>query len=199
MTSWGIENDKPNIKTPKDDGDIPSFTHELLHLYMDHLGMTSKRFIFENIMSVTVLLFLNRFMFDHLYNISSHKKMYPYFRGMGFKDVDFVKKTNSFFTQFDFTIIKICKRLNIFSKLYVSQFIGHTLSLMNDVVEVRRDQDRRFLYKLSRLDRELYKVIYLFDSKWSRQEDLNCQDNFYELSNGILKYLFRHDKIKKDK
>jgi hypothetical protein len=198
QSSWCIENNTPNIRTPRDNGNIPSFTHELLHLFLDYMGMTSKIVIFENIMNIRVLGYFKRPLFDHLYNISSHKKMYPYFRDMGFKDVDFVKKTGSFFTQFDFTIIKTYKRLNILSKSYVSQFIGHTLSLMNDVVEVRRDKNRRFLHKLSKLDRDLYKVIYLFDSRWTRQVDLNCQDNFRELSNGILKYLISHNKINKE-
>lgn len=195
--SWCVENNTPNIRTPKDDGNIPSFTHELLHLYLDYLGMTSKVYIFENILNVNVILSLNRFIYDHIYNVTCHKKMYPYFQRMGFKDIDFVQKTSSFFNQFDFTLIQIFKGLNIFSKLWISQFIGHTLSLMNDVVEVRRERNRRFLYQLSKLDRELYRIIYLFDSKWSKQVDLNCQDNFRELSDSLLIWLTTHKKLRK--
>jgi len=51
-TSWCIDNEEPVIRTPKDNLEIPSFTHELLHLYLDYLGMTSKKYIFNNVLNV---------------------------------------------------------------------------------------------------------------------------------------------------
>jgi hypothetical protein len=196
LSSWCSDNNLPIIRTPKDDGNIPSFTHELLHIYLDYLGITSKVYIFENILSVNVLLSLKRLLYDHIYNVSCHKKMYPYFKGMEFDEMDFVQGNGVFFTQFDFFIICLCKRLNICSKLWTSQFIGHTFSLFNDVVGYRRSRNRRFLVQLSKLDRDLYRVLYLFDSKWSKQEDLDCKTNFKELSDGLLNWLMKNNKIK---
>lgn len=196
LKSWCSDNNLPIIRTPKDDGNIPSFTHELLHIYLDYLGITSKVFIYKNILSVNVIRSFKRFWYDHIYNVSCHKKMYPYFVGMGFDQLDFVQKNGVFFTQFDFFIICLCKRLNIFSKLWISQFTGHTISLLNDVVESRRIRNRKFLVKLSKLDRELYRVLYLFDSKWTKQENLDCSVNFKELSDGLLGWLNNNGKLK---
>jgi len=196
LSSWCSDNNLPIIRTPKDDGNISSFTHELLHIYLDYLGITSKDFIHKNILSVNVLLSLKRLLYDHIYNVSCHKKMYPFFKGMGFDEMDFVQRNGCFFSQFDFFIICLCKRLNICSKFWTSQFIGNTISLMNDVVGYRELQNRKFLYKLSQLDRDLYRVLYLFDSKWSKQEDLDCSSNFKELSDGLLNWLMKNNMIK---
>jgi len=196
LTSWVLDNDNPIIRTPKDNLDIPSFTHELLHLYIDYLGMTSKKYIFHDVLNVHVMISVKNDLFNHIYNLTCHKKMYPYFKSMGFSDVDFVQKSDSFYSQSDYILIKLFKRLNIFSKFWISQFIGHTISLMNDVVEQRWDENRKNLSKLSKLDNELFNVIYYFDSKWSNQESLDCIKNFDELCDGLLEWMKNNNKCK---
>ena len=198
LNSWSVDNNKPIIRTPKDDLNIASFTHELLHIYLDYLGLTPKEDIYYKVFNVDVLLSINRaLLFDHIYNVSSHKKMYPIFQELGFQDKDFVQNNGLFFNRLDYLIIKICKKLNIFSKLWISQFIGHSFALKNDIIKNHKLHNRRYLYKLAKLDKNLYRIIYNFDSKWTKQTNLDCWDNYLELSDDLYNWLKKSNKIKK--
>jgi hypothetical protein len=198
VKSWCVDNNKPIIRTPKDDLNIASFTHELLHIYLDFHGLTSKEYIYYNLMNIEVLHSVNRaLLFDHIYNVSSHKKMYPIFQKLGFKDIDFVQNNGYFFKRSDYLIIKICKKLNIFSKLWISQFIGHFFALKNDIIKNHREYNRSYLLKLAKLDKSLYKIIYKFDSEWTQQTSLDCTNNYLELSYELHEWLTENRKIKK--
>lgn len=198
LNSWSVDNNEPIIRTPKDDLNIASFTHELLHIYLDSLGLTPKVDIYYKVFNIAVLQSINRAMlFDHIYNVSSHKKMYPIFRKLGFQDKDFVKNNGHFFNRLDYFIIKICKKSNMFPKLWISQFIGHFFSLKNDIIADNREYNRKYLYKMAKLDKSLYKIIYDFDSKWTKQTNLECRGNYLELSDNLYKWLKINKKIKK--
>jgi predicted metal-dependent peptidase len=198
LNSWEVDNNKPIIRTPKDDLNIASFTHELLHIYLDYLGITHKEDIYYKLFNADVLLSINRaLLFDHIYNVSSHKKMYPFFRDMGFQDKDFVNNNGVFLKRIDYLVITICKNLNILSKLWISQFIGHFLALKNDIIKSHNQHNRKYLYKLAKLDRSLYHIIYDFDSKWSKQISLNCWDNYRKLSDDLFDWLKKNKKLKK--
>ncbi|MCK9401647.1 MAG: hypothetical protein M0Q51_16885 [Bacteroidales bacterium] len=198
MNSWGIDNNEPIIRTPKDDLNIASFTHELLHLYLDYQGLTSKEHIYYEIFNIHVLMSINRAMlFDHIYNVSCHKKIYPIFHNLGFQDKDFVQNNGFFFKRRDYLIIKTCRSLNIMSKLWISQFIGHFFALKNDIIESHEQYNRKYLYKLAKLDKRLYQIIYNFDTKWTKQTDLDCCENYLELSNDLFRWLKENNKIKK--
>jgi len=194
VSSWLIENDKPIIRTPKDDLNIASFTHELLHLYVEYKGHTRPNIVFNNIFHIDVLISINRaHLIEHITNVNAHKKMFPIFKKLGFKDEEFVQNTGSFFCLSSYIIVRICKSLNIFPKFWISQFIGHAFALKNDVVESRLGNNKKYLFLLSKLDKELYKIIYYFDIKWSRQMDLDCWDNYLELSNNLLDWLNKNN------
>lgn len=195
LNSWLVDNNQV-IWTPKDNLNIASFTHELLHIYLDYLGICSKKFIFKELFCVDVLISLNRGLFDHVYNVSSHKKMYPYFREIGFKDEEFVQSTGPFVKKIDFFIIKLFKKLNIFPKLWISQYIGHFFSLKNDVRADYNKYNRMFLCKLARLDPSLYQIIYSFDSNWAKQTIYYCEENYKQLSDGLYYWLKKKKIIK---
>lgn len=196
LNSWGVDNNKPIIRTPKDDLNIASFTHELLHIYLDFLGLTPKEEIYYNVINVDVLNFINHaYLFDHIYNTSSHKKMYPIYQDLGFQEKEFVQNNGPFFSQRDYLIIKTCKKLNICSKLWISQFIGHFFALKNDIIKNHNQHNRKYLYKLAKLDKSLYQILYHFDSKWTKQTSLNCWDNYLELSNDLYDWLLKNNKF----
>lgn len=190
IKDWCIENNKPIIRTPIDDLSIASFTHELLHLYLDYLEITPKEKVYHQIWHIQLILKINKhFLFDHIYNVSSHKKMYPYFREMGFKDIDFVKDNGSFFSNYDYLLITIFKKLRIFKTTWISRFIGHFFALKNDVVEIRRERNRRMLFKLAQLDKSLYNILYDFDTTWEKQKSLDCSQNFQKLSDDLYNWI----------
>lgn len=198
IKDWCIENNKPIIRTPIDDLSIASFTHELLHLYLDYLEITPKEEVYRRIWHIQLIRTINKhFLFDHIYNVSSHKKMYPYFKEMGFKEDDFVKKLGYFTSNYDYLIISVLKRIKLFKSTWVSQFIGHFFALKNDVIQHNRKHNRKILYKFAKLDKSLYKIIYDFDSSWEKQKSLDCSQNFQKLSDDLYLWVKINRMIKK--
>ncbi len=194
VTSWLVDNEKPIIRTPKDDLNIASFTHELLHIYIVHLGLTPPDDIYFKIIHIDILISINRaFLFDHIINVNTHKKTYPIFKKLGFKDEDFVQNNGLFFKRRDFRKIQVCKWLNIFSKFWISEFIGHAFAMKNDVIKAHEPINRKHLYMLSKLDKELYRIVYDFDSVWAKQTNLDCRHNYLDLSNNLYNWLKRNN------
>jgi len=198
VNTWGTDNNSPVIRTPEDNLNIAFFTHELLHIYLDYKGLTRKEDIYNRVFHIDVLATINKqFLFDHIYNVSSHKKMYPLFRKMGFKDYEFWANKGAFAGCFDYCLIKICKRLNVMSSYWISRYIGHFFALKNDIVSKHDNHNRKLLYKFYKLDRTLYRIVYDFDYKWSKQKSLNCWNNYRELSCDLYYWLKKNGKLRK--
>lgn len=184
--SWKVkvEDDLATIVTPNLTVNHSSFTHELLHVYLDYLGLPK---CFELMRSISgsdsfdVLIENN--LISHIYNFCSHKKMFPYYKEMGFSEYDFVNERITFN---DEDLNSIQQSLN--NKNY-TDFIGHSLALLNNVVEEDNLQVTVYLKALKELDYELYNIIERFDKNWSNSIDLNLIDIFssfdIELDNWI--------------
>ncbi len=173
--SWGVkvEGNLVYIVTLDRNINHASFTHELLHVYLDHLGLPKCFELMHSIsgiFSFSVLTANN--LISHIYNFCSHKKMYTYFKEMGFSEYDFVNERISFNDE-DLGYLK--ERLD--NKDY-NDFIGHSLSLLNNVVEEDNLKVMRYLSSLKDLNHGLYSIVERFDTNWNNSVDLNLIDIF---------------------
>ena len=173
------EGNLASIITPTSQIDIDSFTHELLHVYMDYLGLSPYPDLIYSIQGINSMgiMVLESDLIAHLYNFCSHKKMFPLYREMGFSEYRFVESRISFSGN-DLNYIKNGFMSNGKQAEYIHQFIGHTLALMNNVVEEDEEKCRKYLYELKQINSELYKIIEDFDNDWNTSNDLNLLEDF---------------------
>ena len=124
-SSWRIDTEDSVCKkiiTPTKRLEIDSFTHELLHLYIDNLGMSTPNEILHSMYgerSFNVLT--KKGLFAIIHNFCSHKKMFPYYVEMGFSEERFVSKPAKI-GFISYLIIKMQLKNKLFDqlKLYLS-------------------------------------------------------------------------------
>lgn len=181
--SWAskVEGNFATIVTPHLNIDFDSFTHELLHVYFDFLGLTPYPTLIHTTNSLNSLgiLVIESELISHLYNVCSHKKMFTVYKELGFSEYNFVDARISF-NDNDVNYIR-----NGFSSTgkqseYIHQFIGHTLSLMNNVVEEDKTRCSKYLSILKSVNPELFEIVYNFDKSWENATDLDLL-KFYSL------------------
>lgn len=193
-TSWlsRTENGIANIVTNTKEINYESFTHELLHIYLDSLGMSKMPELMYNIVGENSFeILLEESLVPFIYNVCSHKKMFPYFKKMGFSDYYFVQERINFSLE-DLLFIKN-GFLNSDSKLIIiNQFIGHSLALLNNVVELDNSKCANFLLQLESIQPELYNIIETFDKKWKDSVDLNLTPIFLNFENELDKWLVKN-------
>lgn len=167
------------IITPTKEIDYEAFTHELLHIYLDFLGLSKYPDFIYNIMGENSfgILVVESSLISALYNFCSHKKMYPYFKQMGFSEYRFVN-ARIYFNDLDLNYIRNGFLSNGKQSKYIDQFIGHTLSMMNNVVEEDKVHCEKYLQKLKEVDEELYRIVEEFDREWEYSKDLDLLSIF---------------------
>lgn len=189
--SWKTRNEITHVLiiTPSKKIDFASFTHELLHTYIEYKGMTQfdsfqESYLYQSIFSNFV--FNN--LFSSIYNFCAHKKMYPYFTEMGFKDREFVMNRFDYNWRRHFTTKMMFKMkwLRVFA---LEQFLGNYFSLKNNVVLEDQQKCTKFLGKLKRLKPELYSIAENFDNSWSNQTDLNLLEPFDSFKNELIDWI----------
>jgi hypothetical protein len=157
---------------------------------MDYLGLSNyPDFIFsingENSFGILVV---DSNLISHLYNVCSHKKMYPYFNEMGFSEYKFVSERVTF-NQNDLNFIKIGFQSNHSRALYIDQFIGHTLTLLNNVVEEDKSKCLNYLSQLKSINEELFKIVGDFDNEWESSNHLNLLEIFLKFEKKLDDWL----------
>jgi hypothetical protein len=191
--SWKgkAENGIATIITPTQELEFHSFSHELLHIYLDYCGISNLEDLLYGIMgehSFEVLTENN--LTGILYNFCSHKKMFPFYKKMGFSEYQFVQERISF-SNYNIFEIKLLFAFKKSRKKAVNQFIGQSLSLMNVVVEEDKSKCEKYLKKLQKIKPNLFKIISDFDKKWNESTDLNLATTFlnfeYELNEWLIK------------
>jgi hypothetical protein len=190
--SWASksEGNIAQIVIPDNVINYDAFSHELLHIYMDYLGLSNyPDFIYSIIGENSFgILVANSNLVAHLYNVCSHKKMYPYFKEMGFSEYKFVDERISF-NQSDLNIIKNGFQSNHSKALYIDLFIGHSLTLLNNVVEEDKSKCQNFLLQLKAVNGELFKIIEDFDNEWENSKDLNLLELFLKFEKRLDDWL----------
>ena len=189
--SWKakVEYGFATIVTPTEELSQSSFTHELLHIYVEHLGLSKYEEIVHAISGDESLLILTEGdLIAYIYNFSSHKKMYPYFEEMGFPDDKFVQSKIKF-SWLDLFIISLLFKFDKKKPTAVNLFIGHSISLLNNVDPDDQPKCMRYLNKLKRLNPDLYQIIYEFDQQWENCKDLDLLRIFNVFEKRLNKWL----------
>ena len=190
-TSWKGKADGKTaiIITPTRLIEYNSFTHELLHIYLDFLGLSSLEEVVHNIIGeYTFSFLLSNDLTSWIYNLCSHKKMFPFFTSMGFSEESFVQERGSFSKRDLINIKDLSKSRNTRCDS-IELFIGHTISLMNNVVKEDDVKCAKHLLNLKKLKPILYKIISDFDTKWDNSQDYNLAEKFSDFGLELNHYL----------
>lgn len=194
--SWTckIEGNKALIVTPNRKIEIDSFTHELLHIYLDYLGLSKYPDLIssiegENSMGILVV---ESDLISHIYNFASHKKMFPLFKEIGFSEYNFVQERISF-NENDLEIVRTGFLNGGKQSDFIHQFIGHSLALMNNVVEDDRPKCLKFLEQLQNLKPDLFQIIEDFDNTWDSCGHLNFIEVFLIFEKRLDEWLIENN------
>ena len=189
--SWKTNNENGivTIICPNLEIDFASFTHELLHTYVEYKGMTDFTSYRESYIHDSIFgNFVFNGLFSNCYNFFAHKKMYPYFEKMDFLDFEFISDMiNYSWTQhLKVKMFFKIKKLKIFG---IEQFLGNFFALKNNVVLHNEYNCQKGLSKLKKLQPELYLIAEKFDENWDKQEDLNLLKPFNEFKSELRTWL----------
>lgn len=187
--SWRIENDetKAIIFTPTKKKEIHSFTHELLHLYLDFKGMSTAKDILHSIYGdKSFKVLTTNGLFAIIHNFLCHKKMFPFFIEMGFDEKEFVSKRAKlsfleFYSIKGFLLSKNPEGL--------TSFIGNTIALLcNDGKSFKEYNDKK-LNKLKSLCPELFQINYELVDKWENQKSYDLIPLFRDFNNSLENWI----------
>ncbi len=195
--SWKgkTENGTATIITPTQEIEFHSFTHEILHIYLDHLGISKlEELVYRITGEHSFEVLIENSLTPILYNFCSHKKMYPFYKKMGFSEYLFVQERISF-SNYNIFEIKLLFTFKKWKKKAANQFIGQCLSLMNVVVEEDKIKCEKYLKKLQKIKPELYKIISDFDKEWAESTDLDLVTFFLNFEYKLNEWLIEN-KIK---
>ena len=107
---------------------------------------------------------------------------------MGFPDEKFVQSRIKF-SRLDLFIISLSLKFNKTKPFAINQFIGHSISLFNNVVTDDHAQCVKYLRKLERLNPSLYQIVSEFDDEWDSCSDLNLLEIFSEFEKRLNDWL----------
>lgn len=189
--SWKVNTKSgiATIVTPNKIIEYHSFTHELLHIYLDYKGLSKSNELVSGMTGELSreILSINDLV-ESLYNFCSHKKMFPYYIEMGFSEYFFVQSRISF-TRLDLLCIKLFFRFKKTKPKGINQLIGHSLALMNNVVLEDKPKCLKYLKKLKNINPDLYQIVEEFDSKWTASTDLDLASKFFDFENKLNNWL----------
>lgn len=193
-TSWmsKAENGIATIVTNSKNIDYSSFTHELLHIYLDFKGLSEMPELIYSIKGENSFeILLEQDLVPFIYNVCSHKKMFPYFNEMGFSEYDFVQERISFGNN-DLNFIRNGFKNNKSKLIAINQFIGQTISLFNNVVLEDKSKCSIFLQELYFMQPELFSIIQKFDTDWNDSKNLNLTPIFLDFESDLENWLIKN-------
>src|SRR5690606_1275999 len=91
--SWRVDSSLNPIEiyTSDKSANIPAFTHELLHVYIEYNGMSTDGDLINSIYGdESFEILTTNALFARIHNWCCHTKMFPYFIKMGFDDSSFI-------------------------------------------------------------------------------------------------------------
>lgn len=192
--SWKVNNEMNPIEiyTSSKTPDIPSFTHELLHVYIESKGMSSDKDLLNSMYGTDSFQILTtNALFARIHNYCCHTKMFPYFKEMGFEENSFIADRIKFSTA-SYYLLRIMFFLKKTLALAVTDFIGHTMALFNDNESANRKNTLKSLKKLEKLNPSLFKIVEDFNIQWRNSEDLNLAYYFQEFDNDLNDWLIQN-------
>jgi len=194
-TSWmsKTENGIATIVTNSKEINYSSFTHELLHIYLDFKGLSEMPELVYNIAGENSFgILLEQDLIPFIFNICSHKKMFPFYEEMGFSEYDFVQERINFSIN-DLRFIKSSFENNESKLIAVNQFIGQTISLFGNVVSEDKDKCSTYLQDLKNIQPELFNIIEKFNTNWNNSIDLKLTPIFLNFENDLENWLVKNN------
>lgn len=192
--SWRVnsETNPIEIYTSSKTPEIPSFTHELLHIYIESKGMSTDRNLLHSIYGKKSSQILTRnALFAQIHNCCSHTKMFPYFIEMGFAERAFIADRIKL-RNINYYILRIGFSFKKTLSLAVTDFISHTTALFNDNEFANRKNIIKSLKKLQKLNPSLFKIVEKFNVRWRNSEDVNLAYYFQEFDNELNEWLIEN-------
>jgi hypothetical protein len=192
--SWRVNSEKNPIEiyTNSQIPDIPSFTHELLHVYIESKGMSSVRDLLNSIYGTESFNILTtNALFTHIHNFCCHTKMFPYFIEMGLAEDKFLAGKIKL-GKFNYLILRIMFSFKRISPLAVTDFIGYSMSLFNDNETINRINTMKSLNKLKRLNPSLFEIVEDFNVRWKNSENLNLALYFKDFDFNLNEWLIKN-------
>jgi hypothetical protein len=192
--SWRVntETNPIEIYTSSKTPNIPAFTHELLHVYIESKGMSTDKDILVSMYGIDSFEILTtNALFARIHNYCSHTKMFPHFKKMGFDESSFLDGRINFSSMSYYTL-KIMFSFKKTLKFAVTDFIGHTMALFNDNEQANRLNTLKGLKKLQKLNPSLFKIVEDFNIQWQNSEDLNLAYYFQEFDDNLEKWLIEN-------
>jgi len=189
----GITQKQVEIITPNEEINISSFTHELLHVYMDFLGLPDGTELMKGIKgdkSFKILTENN--LLSSIYNFCSHTKMYPFYHSMGFSPEEFVSdriKVNLT----ELLVIRLGRNFKLTKNFAINQFIGHSISMMNNVNPNDKKRTIKYLTKFKKIEPALFEIVSNFDQDWRNSDNLNITHYFLEFESNLNNWLENHN------
>ena len=175
-------------KTP----DIASFTHELLHVYIEHKGMSSDHDILNSMYGdASFQILTTNALFARIHNYCSHTKMFPYFKKMGFDENLFIKDRIKF-SKSSYYVLKLMFKFKQTLKFAVTDYIGHSMALFNDHESSNSKNTLRSLQKLKNMNPSLFIIIEDFNNEWKNSEDLNLAYYFEKFDANLNDWLLKN-------
>jgi hypothetical protein len=185
--------DQVTIYVPQDPPCIASFSHELLHLFMDMKDVSVSGTLSSTFKRDTLLkLLFQPELADHLGNCADHYKMLPLYLQMGFERDRFVADYyNSKCNEDELVLIEMWYNVSDFtSKQYATE------QLLSKFFSIKACPNPAFNYaeklqRLKTLDHALFDILELFWSKL-RDFDISKSDAVYN-SYRLFTYPFTED------
>ncbi len=168
--SWRvtIEESKVTIITPFREVDIPSFTHELLHAYVEYLGVPSPHTFLHNIYGENSFKVLTKNgLFAQIQNFLSHIRMFPFFVQMGFQPDSFLSSKATISGR-SLLMLRLKFLLKFDLMKATVDYLGYSFSFLcaNDLCEKGKAQKE----KLKKLNPELFGLSDSFCQNWLQAE-----------------------------
>jgi hypothetical protein len=188
--SWKINTEDSHrkiITTPTKKVEIDSFTHELLHLYIDDLGMSTPKEILYSIngqQSFDILT--KKGLFSIIHNFCSHKKMFYYYIEMGFSEDKFVSSPAKFGF---FTYLSLKRKIKNNLEEGITDFIGNAIALFNNMGHKKAEYNSKKLAQLKKLSPNLFEIVEKFDQEWNDLENFNFLIPFKNFNNELEVWL----------
>jgi hypothetical protein len=160
------------IYIPKNKIDIPSFTHELLHILLWTKGIYIGNGLMLSVREKPFLQnILTESLIEHIGNCLSHIKMLPVFKEMGFSENEFISDYNvnklddEFINDLNKHFYK--ERPNggyCFNETYVEYYIGKYFSAKS--CPNSNYNYSKALENMKRINTQLYDILDDFVNKW---------------------------------
>jgi hypothetical protein len=192
--SWRVNNEKRPIEiyTSSKTPDIASFTHELLHVYIESKGMSTDRELLNSMCGTdSIQILTTDALFARIHNYCCHTKMFPYFVEMGFEENSFIADRIKFGNS-SYYILRIMFLFKKTRALAVTNFIGHSVALFNDNETANRKNTLKSLKRLKKLNPSLFKIVEDFNNRWRNSNEFNLAEYFQKFDNELNDWLIEN-------